>query len=220
MSELASLSIAIRSVCAIARGDSVVSEELYSRYEKNRGSVSITSATRFIIPDRILALLAATVDDADMAARHFEESIAFADKAGFRVEQAWAYHDYAAFQFDQGVRIDRVAILEMLNEGLEITDSLGMAPLQKRLEDLRDSVQARGGRPAYPDGLTQREVEVLRLVATGSSNRDIADELFITENTAAKHVANILSKTGAANRAEAATYASANALLEAADAGR
>lgn len=61
--------------------------------------------------------------------------------------------------------------------------------------------------PAYPDGLTEREVEVLRLVARGRSNREIAEELFITANTVANHMKNILSKTSTANRTEAASYA-------------
>jgi DNA-binding NarL/FixJ family response regulator len=50
-------------------------------------------------------------------------------------------------------------------------------------------------------------VEVLRLVAAGKSNTQIADELVISLNTARKHVANILDKTGTANRTEAAAYA-------------
>jgi DNA-binding CsgD family transcriptional regulator/tetratricopeptide (TPR) repeat protein len=212
--EIDNIALATRSVCAVASGDPETAAELYGKYKNNRGSISISSATRFIIPDRILALLAATMDNPEMASRHFEEAIAFSGKAGFRVEQAWAHHDYAAFQLDQGGRIDRTAILELVNKGLEITEILSMEPLQKRLADLRDSVRASGGRRAYPDGLTQREVEVLRLIATGNSNRDIADELIIIENTAAKHVANILGKTGAANRAEAATYANQQGLLK------
>jgi DNA-binding CsgD family transcriptional regulator/pimeloyl-ACP methyl ester carboxylesterase len=63
------------------------------------------------------------------------------------------------------------------------------------------------GRGAPPDGLSAREVEVLRLVAGGKSNPQIADELVISLNTARKHVANILEKTGTANRTEAAGYA-------------
>jgi class 3 adenylate cyclase/DNA-binding CsgD family transcriptional regulator/pimeloyl-ACP methyl ester carboxylesterase len=65
---------------------------------------------------------------------------------------------------------------------------------------------------AYPAGLTKREVEVLRLVAAGRSNREIAAELTISTNTVDRHVSNILSKTGAANRAEAAAYAARRGL--------
>ena len=60
---------------------------------------------------------------------------------------------------------------------------------------------------AAPDGLTPREVEVLRLIANGKSNRDIAAELVISFNTVTNHVKNILGKTGCANRTEAAAYA-------------
>ncbi len=58
-----------------------------------------------------------------------------------------------------------------------------------------------------PAGLTPREAEVLRLIAAGRSNREIAEELFITTNTVANHVKNILSKTDSANRTEAAAFA-------------
>ncbi len=73
---------------------------------------------------------------------------------------------------------------------------------------LRETVESRPSQaPAYPDGLTQREVEVLRLVASGRSNPEIAVELFISPRTVTTHVSNILNKINAANRAEATGYA-------------
>ena len=62
--------------------------------------------------------------------------------------------------------------------------------------------------------MSPREVEVLRLIAAGKSNRDIADALFISLNTVATHVRNILTKTGCANRTEAAAYALRHGLSE------
>ena len=56
-------------------------------------------------------------------------------------------------------------------------------------------------------GLTAREIDVLRLLARGRSNRAIATELRISENTAANHVRSILIKTGAANRTQVAMMA-------------
>jgi DNA-binding CsgD family transcriptional regulator/pimeloyl-ACP methyl ester carboxylesterase len=56
-------------------------------------------------------------------------------------------------------------------------------------------------------GLSHREVEVLRLIAGGKSNAQIADELVISLNTVRRHVSNIFDKTGVANRAQAAVYA-------------
>jgi DNA-binding CsgD family transcriptional regulator/pimeloyl-ACP methyl ester carboxylesterase len=60
---------------------------------------------------------------------------------------------------------------------------------------------------AAPDGLTAREMEVLRLIAAGKSNPQIAGELVISLNTVQRHVSNVFDKTGVANRAQAAVYA-------------
>jgi RNA polymerase sigma factor (sigma-70 family) len=56
-------------------------------------------------------------------------------------------------------------------------------------------------------GLSAREVEVLRLLAAGKSNQQIADELVISLNTVRRHVSNVFNKTGVGNRTEAAVYA-------------
>jgi len=66
--------------------------------------------------------------------------------------------------------------------------------------------------PAASTTLSLREIEVLRLLAMGKSNAQIADELVISPNTVNRHVSNIYAKTGAANRAEAASYATRNGL--------
>jgi NarL family two-component system response regulator LiaR len=58
-----------------------------------------------------------------------------------------------------------------------------------------------------PDPLTNRELEVLRLVARGLSNQQIADELVISEATVRSHVSNILGKLQLASRTQAALYA-------------
>jgi DNA-binding CsgD family transcriptional regulator len=61
-----------------------------------------------------------------------------------------------------------------------------------------------------PAGLSAREAQVLRLVAVGRSNREIAQALFVSPNTVANHVRSILGKTGSANRTEAAAFAMRN----------
>lgn len=64
-----------------------------------------------------------------------------------------------------------------------------------------------GPQRGIPAGLTPREVEVLGLVATGASNRDIAGQLFLSERTVARHLANIFVKIGVSTRAAATAFA-------------
>ncbi len=83
-----------------------------------------------------------------------------------------------------------------------------MRPLMGRVTERLERILARPSTaPAYPDGLTQREVEVLRLIATGKTNREIGEELYISFRTVGNHVRNILTKTNTTNRTEAATFA-------------
>jgi DNA-binding NarL/FixJ family response regulator len=63
------------------------------------------------------------------------------------------------------------------------------------------------GGSASPGGLTAREVEILRLVATGSTNREIAGRMFLSEGTVKNHVSRILSRLGLRDRTQAAVYA-------------
>ena len=71
---------------------------------------------------------------------------------------------------------------------------------------------------SYPAGLTPREMEVLRLVAAGKSNRQVADELFLSERTVETHLTSILAKTHAENRAGATAFAYQQGLLDPASA--
>jgi DNA-binding CsgD family transcriptional regulator len=65
----------------------------------------------------------------------------------------------------------------------------------------------------YPDGLSQREVQVVRLVAAGMTNREIAATLVISRNTVERHVNHILMKTGSVNRTQVAAYAHRHSLI-------
>jgi ATP/maltotriose-dependent transcriptional regulator MalT len=88
----------------------------------------------------------------------------------------------------------------------------GRISLTREAEAMDDEASAGMAAPAPvpgepPLGLTAREYEVLRLVAAGHSNREIASELFISAKTASVHVSNILGKLGVTSRGEAAATA-------------
>ena len=136
-------------------------------------------------------------------------------------------------------RGDRSEAADALRRALAIVERLGAEPLRREIAALatrarldvdagafeldgaegeaaagaRDG-RANGGGTLDALGLTAREREVLALVALGRTNRQIADELFISGNTAGVHVSNILGKLGVAGRGEAAAIAYRLGLVE------
>jgi DNA-binding CsgD family transcriptional regulator/tetratricopeptide (TPR) repeat protein len=110
---------------------------------------------------------------------------------------------------------DRDGAAERLRRAGELADGLGARPLAREVAALARSARigqaAEHAGPrsatATPLGLTAREFEVLRLVAEGRSNPEIAARLFISAKTASVHVSNILAKIGVASRGEAAAAA-------------
>uniref|UniRef100_UPI000A754D9A response regulator transcription factor n=1 Tax=Nocardia anaemiae TaxID=263910 RepID=UPI000A754D9A len=117
---------------------------------------------------------------------------------------------------------NRAAAREPLREAAQLAAELGAPPLTEAAERLaeRAGVTLHSTQPEpvkHPPrtfGLTRRELDVLRLVAQGLSNRQIAAELFISGNTAGVHVSRILTKLGAATRTEAAAVARKHGLIE------
>jgi DNA-binding NarL/FixJ family response regulator len=105
--------------------------------------------------------------------------------------------------------------MQLLNQALPIFQRIQAQKMVEKVVSLQEQLDLPNPvTPAFPDGLTHREVEVLCLIALGKSNPEIAQELFISSNTVAHHVTNILNKTNTANRTEAATYAAQHGLIQ------
>jgi DNA-binding CsgD family transcriptional regulator len=109
-------------------------------------------------------------------------------------------------------RDDRDAATAPLDEALRIAAELGAAPLLEAARSLArrarirvDNGEPQNGIDAF--GLTEREREVLDLLADGCSNPQIAEALFISRKTASAHVSNIIAKLGVTSRGEAAAVA-------------
>jgi DNA-binding CsgD family transcriptional regulator len=144
---------------------------------------------------------------------------------------------YASFRTAEALSAggDASAAATAAAEALELARQMGAEPLREDIEALvrRARLRIEAGGPIgsadaplstgdEPDrfGLTVREREVLRLVADGRSNSEIALELFISRKTASVHVSNILAKLGVSTRVQAAALAHRQGLVRsAADAG-
>ena len=98
--------------------------------------------------------------------------------------------------------------LDMVN-GLEHGEAALTRSLTARLLKLMATLEPEGERNL----LSEREIEILRLVAAGKSNRLIAEQLLISENTVKYHLKNILQKLGVSNRTEAVTWAIQRGIL-------
>ncbi|MGC7099553.1 ATP-binding protein [Amycolatopsis lurida] len=97
-----------------------------------------------------------------------------------------------------------------------LADALGAGGMLAEIERLAKATRTRLDEPVHEQrfGLTPRELEVLRLLADGRTNREIAGELFIAVKTAGAHVSSILGKLGVTGRVQAATAAHRLGLLE------
>jgi DNA-binding CsgD family transcriptional regulator len=158
-----------------------------------------------------LGLLDLTLDRPEQALHRFQHAAALAG----RIQ---AYPMLARCREGQGQVLlaldrpgERPQAAALLDQAIATAKELGICGLGERAGALLRKLAAPAA-PAWPSGLTGREVEVLRLIAAGQSNRAIAEALFISPNTVLRHVSNIFAKTGVANRAEAAAYATRQGL--------
>jgi DNA-binding CsgD family transcriptional regulator len=156
--------------------------------------------------DRYLGMLAATLGDTDGAARHFEAALLLNRQMGASTWLAHTAYEYGRVLLAHGEE-DRAGGL--LAEAVRLAETVGMPTLLARARAL-----APVSSPPLPDGLSIRELDVLRLVARGLSNREIGAALFISEHTAANHVRGILRKTACTNRTQATAYAYRRGLAE------
>jgi DNA-binding CsgD family transcriptional regulator len=178
---------------------------------------------------RYLGLLAATLGRWDDAAHHLEDALTMNARMSSRLYEALTAHDLAAMLIRrERARNGRARVtsadiqraLELVDHGTALAAEVSVPNLAQRLlalwnEAHEQTVPLTGAalRPARPDGLTAREVEVLALLAAGRTNRAIAEELVLSLTTVQRHIANIYTKINAHGRAEATSYALRHGVL-------
>jgi HD-GYP domain-containing protein (c-di-GMP phosphodiesterase class II) len=173
--------------------------------------------------ERVLARSAALAPLARMAGMHHERQ----DGSGY-------HHGAAAQQVPAGARVLAAAdVYQAMTQdrphraALDPAEAAGQVEAAARSGRLDPEcaaavIEAAGqrrvrARGTWPAGLSDREVEVLRLVARGLSNRQVADALVISTRTAEHHVQHIYTKIGGSTRAAAALFAMEHGLLRESD---
>jgi len=194
-----STSLAFLAQTCAHLGDATRAKALYMMLQPYEGRNIAGDAICLGGADRYLGILAAAANDFADAERHLTSAIEF--NHDLPVWRAWATFNLAGVNI---ARQQREGASELLDQCLDAARPLGLAKLREGCLALLSKEPQTGPRA---DGLTVAELRVLRLLPSGFTNRDIGERLHLSPNTVANHVRNILAKTGARNRTEAANYA-------------
>jgi DNA-binding CsgD family transcriptional regulator len=168
------------------------------------------------IVNRLLGAIELAQGDWDKAARSLADAEAVARRQNAQTELAHTLIAQADLELARRKRREAGRegagrARDLLAEAAKLFQSVGNAPEERRTVERLRQLSA-GQTQAYPAGLSQREAEVLRLVAQGQSNKQIAKELSLSEKTIGNHLTNIFNKLGVDNRAAATAFAIRNGL--------
>jgi predicted ATPase/DNA-binding NarL/FixJ family response regulator len=190
------------AIIALALGDTDQIARCHARLIDHHGQWH-----NFLV-DRVLGQIALAQGDLAAAQAALAAAQATARQGGMVPELALVLLAQADLAAAQAGRAGAAEEQQRLTEALALYEQLGNLSDARRLRE-RLAYASGSGRAAtlHPAGLSQREAEVLRLVAAGNSNRQIAQALVLSEKTVANHIANIFAKTGADNRAAATAFA-------------
>ena len=158
------------------------------------------------------------VTDIRMPPSHTDEGLTIAARhpgTGVVLLSQYAEATYALALLAEGSARRGYLLKERVADGDELADAIRRVAAGGSVIDptvVEGLVAANKARPSRLDSLTPRELEVLRLLPHGLTNREIASRLFISPRTAQTHIQHIYAKLGVASRAEAAAYAVAHRL--------
>ncbi len=189
---------------AMVLGERELAAQCYARLFPFQGQLY------WFLVDRVLGMLAALRGDWQVAGTHFAAAEATARREDLHPELARILQGQAEVELARGDQTSFLRGRDHLNEAYALFEELGMLAsaqhVRRRLHALSHSPSSLTP-PVLPAHLTQREVEVLKLVTLGKSNRQIAHTLCLTEKTVTNHLTHIFNKTSCENRAAAAAFA-------------
>jgi DNA-binding CsgD family transcriptional regulator len=154
---------------------------------------------------RLLGELDTEAGRYDDAYGHFDAALALADACEAPYERALTLLALVALRAATDERDEAMHLLDAIRA---ICEPLGAKPALARADILAARLNTmQSAVPSYPAGLSTREVEVLRLVAQGLTNPQVAERLFLSPRTVEQHLRSIYNKTGVATRAAATAFA-------------
>ncbi len=154
---------------------------------------------------RSLGLLATSLGRCEEAEKHFQDALTMNTRTGAAPWTAWTQYGYARALLARHARGDRRLAFDLLSQARVIAEELGMPRLLGQIRQILDSRLP--APPARLSGLTMREIDILRQIAAGRSNREISEELALSVRTVERHIANVYSKINVHSRTQAVRYA-------------
>lgn len=152
--------------------------------------------------------------ESDRALEYFHKALEISTNMPDRPEIALSRFDLAQLCLSN-YPDQREEALEHLDFAIAEFEAMKMQPSLDRALAVKETADSEPVLTrALPDGLTEREAEVLNLIATGSSNREIANVLVLSVRTVERHITNIYRKIDARGRADVVTYALRHQLID------
>ena len=205
------------SDCLISRftEDKYSAASAYNRVERFSGEADSGLWSHPCAIDGILALTALTLKQPAKAATHWSIGYNLCIEAGFLPDLYLILRDHAFWLMTETSKANILKAGELIDQANEVATKLEFNFETTGLTRLNEVYARATSRIGAMDrfGLSVREIEVLKLVSAGHSNRRIAEVLTISRYTAAEHVSNILRKTGTSNRAAAVKIAAIHGLI-------
>ena len=193
----------------------MLSDDMPSAREQANEALSLATEPRQPLwlarAHRLLGVIDLREGRLESASTHLRESAVLAGACAAPFDRALSQVELAELEIASN---NAAATKTLLDEAGATCLQLGALPTLQRIAALDAQIATDlNAEPESPDGLTAREREVLRLVASGMSNREIANELFLSPRIVERHIAKIYIKIDAHTKAEATAYAALHRLV-------
>ena len=165
---------------------------------------NLGSRSSLLEANRFLGQLELEAGNLSKSESYLDQALTLADACVARYERALTLLVLARLRVQSRQRADARVLLD---EVRAICDPLGAKPALAEADEIESLIDRSRTSPLNQSDLTTRELEVLRLVARGMTDAEMADELFLSPRTVGSHLSSIYTKLGVRSRTEATLFA-------------